>query len=109
MENRMYAKPQFKCGICGEIYDELKDRNQCEAKCIKNQEIEAKKAAEAKKKEEQPIRKAKVDEAYKTYIKLRDDYVKDYCVYEYADDKFITNTLVNKWPSLGDVFDFLSM
>lgn len=88
MENKMYTKQQFKCAICGQIYDEIKDRVDCESKCLKKQEVEAKKAAEVKKREEQATRKAAVDAAYdtadkacETADKLRDEYVHDYGVY----------------------------
>ena len=76
--NNMYAQPKFKCGICGKIYDDIKGRNHCEAVCLKKQEEEAMKAAEAKKKAEQADRHAKVtsliDNAYAALIKYNDDY-----------------------------------
>lgn len=104
MENKMYTKPQFKCAICGEIYDDVKARMECEAKCLKQQEIETKKAAEAKKKEEQYSRKAKIDAAYDYADKLRDEYVEDYGVYIRTNGD-ITNTVVGRdWLGLEDVF-----
>ena len=108
MENKMYTKPQFKCAICGKIFDELKDRIDCESKCFKNQEIEAKKAAEAKKKEERATREAKVNEAFDAAYKLRDEFVRDYGFYSYLRKEPVTNTLVNRdWLTLNDVFDSL--
>ena len=109
MENKMYAKPQFKCAICGEIYDDVKTRMECEAKCIKNQEIEAKKAAEAKKKEMKIADEAQVDEAFAAAYKLRDEFVKKYGAYSYVHKNRVTNTFEeNDAPTLGDVLDFLS-
>ena len=32
-ENNMYVKPQYKCAICGEIYDDVQNRMNCEIKC----------------------------------------------------------------------------
>lgn len=104
MDNNMYTKPQFKCAICGEIYDDVKTRMECEAKCLKKQEIEAKKAAEAKRIAEQPARKAEVDAAYDLADKLRDEYVEDYGVYIRTSGD-ITNTVVgHDWLGLEEVF-----
>ena len=76
--DKMFAKPQFKCAICGTIYDELKDRNICETKCLKKQAEEAKKLAEAKKKEQQETRWAEVEAVRKHYEELYEAYLKDY-------------------------------
>lgn len=91
-ENRMYNKPMYKCGICGKVYDTIAERMKCERTCLDKQEIEAKKAALEKKKEEQKARKAEVDTAIKQANeatdhanKLMRDYVADYGSYAYAD------------------------
>ena len=91
MENKMYTKPQYKCAICGEVYDELKDRVNCETKCIKKQEDEAKKAAELKKQQEQASRKSDADAKVKAAIEAVDAYTKDYGFYTY--DGELTNTI----------------
>ena len=39
-ENKAYAKPQYKCGICGEIYDSVQERSNCEMMCVKKQQEE---------------------------------------------------------------------
>lgn len=107
--DKMYAKPQYKCAICGEIYDDVRTRMVCESKCLKKQEEEAKKAAEAKKIEEQPARKAEVDKARETYVKLYNEYINDYGEYAYETCTPVTNILVNKYPSLMDIYDFISL
>ena len=89
--DKMFAKQQFKCAICGKIFDDLKDRVACETKCIKQQEEAAKKAAEAKKQEEQQAHWAKVQEAKEYYKKLYNEYIENYdpyapdCYYSFAD------------------------
>ncbi len=94
MENKMYAHQQYKCAICGKIFNELKERIDCESQCLKNQELEAKKIAEAKKKEEQEARWAEVEMAHNHYVELYEAYLKDYefdnyesttCVYDWID------------------------
>ena len=40
-ENKIYSKPQYKCGICGTIFDSIEERMNCEANCIKKQKEEA--------------------------------------------------------------------
>lgn len=87
MENKIYANPKYKCAICGEIYDEIKDRMKCESACLKKQADEAKKAAEEKRKAEQAARKAEVDAAMDKAIALERAYVKDYGSYIYGDYK----------------------
>lgn len=76
--DKMFAKQQFKCAICGTIYDELKDRIVCESKCVKRQEEKAKRLADAKKKEEQEARWSEVEAVRKHYEELYEAYLKDY-------------------------------
>lgn len=87
MENKMYTKPQYKCAICGTIYDDLRERVNCESSCLKKQEEEAKKAAELKKKEEQAARKAEVDELVKKTVEAIKKYGDDYGCYELELDE----------------------
>lgn len=82
-ENNMYVKPQYKCAICGKIYDDVQDRVNCEMNCIQKQKEEEKAAAEAKKRAEKDMRKKEVDDAFGNLIKLHEAYVKDYGYYEY--------------------------
>ena len=77
-ENKIYSKPQYKCGICGTIFDSIEERMNCEANCIKKQKEAAKKAAEAKRKAEKETRKTEVTAAIKRANKLLEEYIKDY-------------------------------
>lgn len=83
MENKTYKKPVYKCAICGEVYETIPKRMNCEQACLKKQEEEARKAEETKKEIEYAARKAKVDQAYETFVELRNQFVKDYGSYEY--------------------------
>lgn len=107
--DKMYARKAFKCSICDKEYENAMDRARCELACGKKQEEEAKKAAEAKKMAEQPARKAEVDKARETYVKLYNEYINDYGEYAYETCTPVTNILVNKYPSLMDIYDFISM
>ena len=93
MENKMYTKPQWKCGVCGKIFDEIKERNNCEMACIKKQEAEEKRIAELKKKEEKAARQAETDALVKKAIDSIKAFQKDYGYYELN--------------SSGDEFDFV--
>lgn len=98
--NNMYVKPQYKCAICGEIYDDVQDRMNCEMNCIKKQKEEEKAAAEAKKKAEKDARKKEVDEAFENLIKLHGAYVKDYGYYEYECNDIDKRTIsIPHWPN----------
>lgn len=83
MENKMYAKPQYKCAICGEIYDDVKTRMECEAKCLKQQEIEAKKAAETKKKEEKQASSAEITKTIDYLYGMIKKHIETYGSYTY--------------------------
>ena len=75
---------KYYCGICNKSYDNIEDRMACEHKCY----TERKAAEEEKKKRELEVakqeRKAKVDAAYRNYLELRSEYVKDYGHYTYS-------------------------
>lgn len=86
MENQMFAKPMYKCGICDKMFDNVVDRANCELACAKRVEEEAKKAAEAKKMEEQKMRKAEVDAAVSIAFDLMDKYIEDFDHYEFKPE-----------------------
>lgn len=77
------AKPMYKCAVCGEVYDSISNRMNCEQKCLKKQEEEARKAAEAKKRAEYDARINEVNTAFEKAYKLRDKFVADYGEYYY--------------------------
>lgn len=92
MDNKMYTKQVFKCGICGKEYENVTDRAKCELNCYQKQQEEIKKAAEEKKKAEQAARKKEVDEAFDKATELRNVYLRDYGEYSY-EYKNIHNNL----------------
>lgn len=99
MENQIYNKPMYKCGICGEVYDSIPERVKCEQSCLKKQEEEAKKAAEAKKNAEKNVRKKEVQDAIENANKLLTNFVKDYGSYELYCDASKDNDEKYFWPS----------
>lgn len=82
MENKMYVKPQFKCGFCGKIFDDLKDRVACETSCLMLHEEAEKKAAELKKMEEKAARHAEVTKLINDARVALHKYVDDYGEYD---------------------------
>lgn len=94
-ENKIYCKTTYKCGVCGSQWSTVRERMTCERSCIKKQEEEERKAVEAKKAEEQKLRKEAVDEAIKRAAKLQSEYVKDYGHYEY-EGEIVPNVF---WPN----------
>lgn len=104
----MYTKPQYKCGVCNEIYDSIAERMRCEAACLKRIEIEEKKQAEVKKQAEKAASEAKVTEAFDAAYKLRDEHVAKYGHYSYTRKEPVSNKSTHPdWPTLSDVFNFL--
>lgn len=82
-ENNMNEKPQYKCAICGEPYDDVPSRMNCEMKCLKKKQEEEKKAAEAKKKAEKDARQQEVSAALDNAYALINKYVEDYGSFTY--------------------------
>lgn len=92
-------KPAYKCAICGTSYDNIADRIKCETACLKQQEEEAKKAAEAKKNADKNKRKKELSDAIEHAAKLLNEYMKDYGAFEYEKDSRDDDTLNYFWPS----------
>lgn len=97
MENKMYAKPMYKCSFCDGVYEDAIERAKCELQCAKRIEEEAKKAAELKKKEEKDARYKEVVDAYDRFQELLDKYTEDY-------GTFIMNNNAHN-PTFGKLID----
>lgn len=82
--NKICAVPMYKCGVCGEIYDSIAQRMNCEQTCLKKQEEEERKAAEEKKAAEYETRKNEVDNAFNIAYELKDKFIADYGRYTYS-------------------------
>jgi hypothetical protein len=89
------AKLQYKCGVCGEVYNSIQERMRCEMKCIEKQKEEERKAAAEKKKQEKAARKAEVDEALAKFTTLAEAYSRDYGSYIHCDESSCST-----WPSI---------
>lgn len=98
--NKICATPMYKCAVCGEVYDSIAQRMNCEQACLKKQEEEARKAAEAKKQAEYNDRKAEVDAAFDHAYDLKEKFLMDYGSYIYS--KTIRNS-----EDLLDAFGWL--
>ena len=101
--NAMYYKPIYKCGICGKEYSTIAERSNCEQICLKKQEEEERKAAEAKKAAEYEARVKEVNMAFERAYELRDKLVEDYGEYKYQRK---CNS-IDECNSLDDVFNFI--
>lgn len=83
-DNKMYNKPMYKCAICGEIYDSVQDRMNCEMTCVKKQHEEEKKAAEAALQAEKDHRLAEASAALDNALTLVNKCVEDYGSFQYT-------------------------
>ena len=84
MENNTYAKPMYKCGVCGTIYDSIAERSKCEQACVKKQEEEAKKAALAKKNAEKEADYTEASAALDNALALVNKCVEKHGVFKYS-------------------------
>lgn len=103
--NSIYSKPMYKCGVCGNTYESIAERMNCEQACLKKQEEEAKKAAEAKKNAEKDVRKAEVHQAIKNASDLIHDYIEDYGYFDYRDNCGGASSF-NAYSPLYKFFDY---
>lgn len=85
-ENNMCVKPQYKCAICGKIYDDVQDRTHCEMKCFQKLQEEEKAAIAAKKKEEKETRRTEVSQAIEHAMELLKKYTDDYGSFEFYNE-----------------------
>lgn len=105
-ENKMYAQPMYKCAICGSVHESIPARIKCETMCYQQRELEAKKAAEAKKKAEQAARKKEVDEAFDNAMQLREAYLKYYDTYTYEYNRSTNSLEDDEWPTLKSIWNY---
>ena len=103
MENKMYSKPQYKCGICDKTYDSIAERMKCEAACLRRIELEEKRQAEIKMREEKAERTAKLNNLYDQFVNEYYAYIQDYGSYSYSGEDR-TNKI--NWPQLKSLFHF---
>lgn len=86
----------YKCEICGKEYATLKERNVCEATCIKRLEQEEAELKTKKLAEEKQKRINEITEAEKHLSELRKKFVTDYgylSVTRNADDSWLDKML----------------
>lgn len=76
-------KYAYYCAICGNGFDEIKDRANCEMECLKKKAEEERAAVEAKKKEEKNTRQDEVTAALDNAFALVNKYIEDYGSYRY--------------------------
>ena len=77
----------YKCAICEKDFNTISERNKCEAACIKELEMQAKKLAEEKKMAEKEGRRAEVEEAINYAKKLLVAYINDYKTFEFSHEE----------------------
>lgn len=82
-DNKIYNKPMYKCAICGEIYESIQERINCEMACLNKQQEEEKKAAEAKLEAEKDERFAEASAALDNAFMLVNKCVEDYGSFQY--------------------------
>lgn len=83
VENNIYGKLIYKCGICGKEHFSVIERANCEIECVKKKEEENRQAEIRKKEAEYKQRKEEVDNAFNTAYTLREKFVADYGSYKY--------------------------
>ena len=83
MDDKIYTKPMYKCGVCDTTYDDILERAKCEITCTKKKKEKERAVAAAKKEAEYTDRKKEVDSAFDNAYELREKFLKDYGSYTY--------------------------
>jgi DNA repair exonuclease SbcCD ATPase subunit len=91
---------KFICGVCGKEHANVANRAACEAACLKRIELEEKRQAEIKMREEKAARTAKLNNIYTQFVNEYNAYIRDYGSYSYDDGEKID------WPKLKSLFHF---
>lgn len=102
--NKICATPMYKCAVCGEVYDSIAQRMNCEQTCLKKQEEEERKAAEAKKAAEYEARIKEVNMAFEKAYELKDKLMEDYDE-EFKYKRKFNN--IDECKNLDDVLNFI--
>ena len=74
---------EYKCGICGSVYDSIEYRMNCELECLKAQKEQAAKMEAEKKAAEKEARFEEVSKAIDTAYDLLAKCIEDYGTYTY--------------------------
>lgn len=91
MENNCFTKPMYKCAICDQVYDSVAQRMNCEQACLKKQEEEERKAAEAKKAAERAADYEDASNAIDNAWNLVNECIEKYGTFKYEGK--LTNSL----------------
>ncbi len=96
-DNKMYAKPQYKCAICGKTYKTVSERATCEMACSKRLEEEQKKLIEAQKQAEKYKRREELTKKIADTNQALQDFIRDYGSYSYGGNEInnLSHLLLN--------------
>ena len=78
MENE---KRMYTCAVCGKQYDNIKDRMNCERKCIEELTKKNEEAEKAKTKAEKAAKEQEINDIFNRYYDLLNDYINKYKEY----------------------------
>lgn len=99
-KNEVCINNEFKCAICGEVYESVKERSECETKCVAKVEADKKAALEAIKKAEKEARFVEASSAIDNALTLVNKCMEDYGEFDYNGKlKNSKEPLVNYFPS----------
>lgn len=99
-KNEVRVNNEFKCAICGEIYETVKERTACETKCVAKVEADKKAALEAIKKAEKEACFTEASNAIDNAFTLVNKCVEDYGEFYYNGKlKNSKESIINYFPS----------
>ena len=95
---------EYKCGLCGKVYDNYTDYAECVSKCAAKKNKEELLLREEKLKQEKSARLKEVMaahetymDAYKKYESLADKYRQDYPEEDTIGINRLFDIILNKW------------
>ena len=92
---------KYRCAICGNSYDTIDERVDCETKCLAARKKAQEELKKKKLEEEKTTRKAEIEKKFKELSNLVNDYCKDYGSLQLGESRYFEDNLPTLSKLLG--------
>lgn len=92
---------KYRCAICGNSYDTIDERVDCETKCLAARKKAQAELEKKKLEEEKVTRKAEIEKKFKELSNLVNDYCKDYGSLQLGESRYFEDNLPTLSKLLG--------
>lgn len=100
MDNTKFNNNVYTCGVCGQTFEKIEDRNIHEAKCLADRKKAEEAFAKKKLEDEKTARKTEIEKKYKELEGLVRKYCKDYGSLQLGETHYFNNDNYLTLPKL---------